>query len=489
MISATQRRLAILVLMVVSLGALVMVNRDHPGRVDAEFTQLGQVRPPFAPTGEQLTGSWFCPGVPRTGNGTGGRLAISNPNAEPLTGTVTVFSNDRTAQPARTTIDVPQLDTLSVDLAALQPAGTFLSALVELTGGQGLVEQRAIHPAGDSVWPCSNAAAGQWYFADGFTSGSSTERLVITNPFATEAIVNIQLVTGAGTRNPSQLQGMPIPGETITTIDLHDIAKNESMVAVKVVAARGRVVAARAQNFTGGGRLGYSVTLGSASLFDQFYFPREQVDADSVSRYTIYNPNPDALEITVVPVTSEQLDVKTLPAPITVEAGEARTVVLSSADTSELTGMPTGAFGLVFAASTGTPGPFLVERAITRTVNGSPSTSVTPGVPGQTVNTRWSMVIAPQLSTSQAINVLNVDNQPGVVKVWALSDEGFVAVPGLEALDIAATSTLGIDLEGLPEGLRGRPLMIDCTTRMVVERSLQRGHDLPGRSLSVPLNG
>ena len=78
------------------------------------------------------------------------------------------------------------------DLAQMQPQGTFISAMVEIYGGGGFVEQRADSASGSAVSPCSNSTSSTWYFADGYTVEGSKEDLVITNPFPSNAIVSIQ---------------------------------------------------------------------------------------------------------------------------------------------------------------------------------------------------------------------------------------------------------------------------------------------------------
>ena len=64
------------------------------------------------------------------------------------------------------------------DFACLESA-----LVVELDGGRGIVEQRAIHPSGDAVSSCANATSSDWYFADGFTVDGGTEQMILSNPF------------------------------------------------------------------------------------------------------------------------------------------------------------------------------------------------------------------------------------------------------------------------------------------------------------------
>ena len=177
----------------VALAGLGISARDEPVVIDPTFASLGNPTMPFVPSGSFITSSWFCPGVPAGENGLGGSLQVTNPSDAPIAGRITAYTTDPGVAAVDEPIIVAPRSTSSVDLDALQPTGTFVSALVEIDGGGGFVEQTAEHPAGNAVSPCANAASSNWWFADGFTVDDSTERLVLTNPYPDAAIVDIRL--------------------------------------------------------------------------------------------------------------------------------------------------------------------------------------------------------------------------------------------------------------------------------------------------------
>ena len=149
--------------------------------------------------------------------------------------------------------------TIDVDAFVTAP---FASVVVEIDGGRGFVEQRAQHPAGDSVSPCADSTSDEWYFADGFTVDGSIETLVLTNPYDDAAVVDLVFATEAGESTPAAFQGFTILPQSVETIPIADLgARDEPVIAVKVAAERGRLVVGRAQHYLGGGRLGYGVTL------------------------------------------------------------------------------------------------------------------------------------------------------------------------------------------------------------------------------------
>ena len=125
---------------------------------------------------------------------------IANPSEVTLTGKITTFTDAAGVAAVSAPFEVPPRGTTVFDLAQMQPQGTFVSAMVEIYGGGGFVEQRADSASGSAVSPCSNSTSSTWYFADGYTVEGSKEHLVVTNPFPSDAIVSISESTGTESR-------------------------------------------------------------------------------------------------------------------------------------------------------------------------------------------------------------------------------------------------------------------------------------------------
>ncbi|MBI5090094.1 MAG: hypothetical protein HZB15_14865 [Actinobacteria bacterium] len=481
-----QRSLAALVV-TVGLVGLGLTARDAPAEVDPTFANLGKPTMPFVPSGSFITSSWFCPGVPSGEDDLGGSVEITNPSDEPIDGHITIYSSDTEADVVVQPIEIAARSNLSVDIAAAQPTGAYVSALVEIDGGGGFVEQIARHPAGDAVAPCANAASSSWYFADGFTLGDSTEQLILSNPYPDAAVVTISFVTAAGPRSPSRLKGYPVPGQSVQVVELGSGARDEAVLAAEVQATRGRVVAARAQNYTGGGRAGFSLTLGAPSLSSQYYFADGEVGEGIDERYAIFNPSEqevtvDAIFLGIDPAVQEQAaaDGFVNEAEIVVPAG--RVVTLS---TSEVPGLPAGRHGASFA--TYADDSIVVERALTRPAGDGIATTVVMGSPPGLASTRWSAAVGTDIALDNVLVVLNVDGVDTTVTVSALGPGGLVPVPGLEALALPRAGLITVPIED-PSAL-GRPLVIESGQRIYVERLLARDPDLRGRSGSFALAG
>ena len=171
-----------LLLTVVAFAAIVITTRATPTTVAPVFATVRAEWMPFAPPAGGLTQTWFCPGVPATGDdGVGGELVVANAGSTEISADVTLLNDEAGHGDRRPSPSLPHERTV-LDLDA-QLSGQIVSAVVEVDGGGAIVEQRAFHPAGSAVSPCANSTSANWYLADGFTVGESRNLIVLTNPY------------------------------------------------------------------------------------------------------------------------------------------------------------------------------------------------------------------------------------------------------------------------------------------------------------------
>jgi Family of unknown function (DUF5719) len=475
------RRLPVLAVSVAAAAGFVVAARETPSPEGAAFASIPAPWMPSVPSGAALTSTWFCPGVPADGaEGSAGAFVLANAGPSPMHARVTLLAGPD--QAVELPITVEPYSRATVDPSA-SVAAPFVGAMVEIDGGGGLVEQRATQAAGTSVAPCTTQPSSEWYLAEGFTAENSTEQLVLTNPYDQSAIVDVGFATAAGSRQP--LEGYPVPARSVAVIDMDAIAaRDEPEVAVSVVATRGEIVVGRAQLYDGGGRLGYSMTLAAPALRSQWWFANGLKGPDVTQRFSLYNPTEIDVEVTPLFLG--------FTSGVTVEpiAVPAREVVTFSSD--GVAGLPDGRHAVVFATADSSDS-IVVERAITRTIDEIPTTSVLPGatarVEGRFVPTTWTFAIGPGEPTADAIVVYNSENVVSTVAVQAVTASGVSPVPGLdevalqpgELITISLTDTSALDTQ----------LVVRSTSRVFVERSLPREPGAQGRSASwaVPVVG
>lgn len=456
------------------IGGVVAVG-SRPEAASPFFTQLAPPGPPFVPTGNFVTSTWYCPGTPARGSdGTsrfGGEVIVANPTDAPITGRLRLVSVDQPPVAQQVSVGAHERQVFVVDELV---TSDFASAVVELDGGRGIVEQKAIHQGSEAVASCSNATSSDWYFADGSTVDGDTDQLILTNPFPGTAIVDVTFALEGGSREPSALQGLVVHGNSVLVRDLGaEGAQQQSVLGVHVEATFGRVVAGKEQRFLGGsgGRLGYVMALGAASLDSQWWFADGERGTNIRENYVIYNPSDEAVEADVVLLG---IDPTLVPDP----SATAHTVTVpprgvTSFAVSDLAGLPDGRHSAV--VSTAGTQPVIVERVLSRPVgeNQVPNTTVVMGEPSSYLASTWHVPIGVTFGIDDALIVYNTSLNPATVTVSVLGPGGAVPLPDLADLPIAASGLLPISLQD-PAAFDA-PLVVTATSRVVVERRLARG--------------
>ena len=508
----SRRAIPAVLLVLVGLIGMVLVGRDAPERETPFFASTGGTWMPAVGASGTLTGSWFCPGVPTSGEGAGGSVVVSNGDAAQIVGRYLVLTEEGVVADASFTVDSWSQTTIDVDTFTSAP---FASVVIEIEGGGGLVEQRAEHPLGDSVAACSNDTSANWYVADGYTLEGSVETLILTNPFDEPVVASLRFSTEAREAKPGQFGGFTVPPRSVRTISIAELgARDEPIISVAVEATAGRLVVGRAQEYNGGGRFGFDVSLAAPELRDQWWFADGERTDGVTETYSIYNPTDDEVEVTVffggLPLASSAVNegdpiiVPPLRAVI-FDPTESRGGDVVPGDTSDdegavdedaveptedgdfvelqppSTDLPEGRHATVF--STLAQPSIVVERVLTRPSEGSIATSVVLGAPprpdGFVPNT-WRMGIGPTTPTEQALVIYNIDQIEAAITVSVIGPDGPSAVPSLTDVPLPSGSIITVDL--VDEDVIGREVIVVSSSRVFIERLLPRGNELPGRS-------
>ena len=462
-----KRRLPGLLLVLAAIVGVVVASRNTAESSVPQFSVTAEGWMPSAPAAGGLIESWFCPGVPATGvDGVDGEIVIANRGGEALEGTVLVINDD--AESRRLDLMVDPWTTATLDLDATLP-GSITGAVVEIEGGGALVEQVALDPDGNSAAACANATSDEWYLADGFTVEGSIDQVVLTNPFEQTVVANLSFTTQDGYREPGSYRGLTVPPRSIRVVDLGAPgagAQSEPVLAVDVEVTRGRLVVGRSQDFAGGGRSGTQVTLGSPVAREQWWFANGASGPGIDEEYVIYNPTAQSVEVDVLFIG---IETPVLVDPIEVPA---RQVVTYDSSTQE--GLPDGGHAVVFATASSEPS-IVVDRVITRTDGEVRGTGVLTGALARNgyVASTWYVPRGPDEVVSDAIVIYNVDNEPGSVTVSAVGSSGPVPIDGLTDVEYGAAGRLSLDLDD--PLIAGRQLIVEGTTRIMVERSFPNG--------------
>lgn len=471
------RRLFATLLVLGALASVVAIDRQG-GKKSAgaslALVELGGF--PQAPSGSRISTSWFCPGAAAGDGLDAANVVLSNPGDVEYTASVSFLSAD----PAETlTVVVPARSHTDVDVLRGRTVGV-VAPVVEIIGSVGTVEQELVYAAGDVTSQCVAQTSDTWYFADGFTAEGSSQRLVLINPYPETAVVNVAYTTDAGRRTPADSQGIVLAARTVKSISLADVgATNESRIAVEVVATTGQVVASRMQHYLGGGRLGYSTTVGVPSPLGEWWFTSGRTGSQVTEQLVVFNPSDRAAQVNVsffgagitngVPI-DQPTDAALPSQAVDIPAGG-----IVAINTDSIADLPKGDHAMVVSSLNSAR--LVVEHVLSQRTNTSAFTAIVNGIPAGLLGEKWRIPAGLGKGARNAISILNTTSVDGTFTVSAVGPGGVVDLPGFVNVALGAASLVSLDV---PDGVSDGEVIITATVPVAVQRRTTRGHGLIG---------
>lgn len=476
------RWLTVVALLVAGTVGIIISNRVSPSDpnialVVGSGTASEMAMPSVA--GDTPASSWFCPGVPGRDDTVSSEIIVANPTKMPITGTLTLLSTDK---PAFTTTVVVAPLVRGIFDATGGRKSQYISAIVELDSGQASVEQRIIHPAGDSVALCANEPSDRWFFADGFTGAESLFDILLTNPFPDSTVVDFSFVTLEGKREPASLKGLVIPAQSVLGISMADQgARNEAVLAVSVRASSGRFVAGKLQHFLGRGRLGYITALGASATSRQWWFASGEKAPGIDEQLVVFNPTDIDQSVSIAFLTGSSEAQFREPLVLTVPAGRVTTL-----STTSLPVITNGRYGIFVSSITNdfvttnddAAGEFIVvEQVVSRTVDKKTGTSVVLGAPAGSPSRVWTSPSGMPAGVIGSIVVANTTSLDTKLRISTIGPAGAVPIEGLEQVSLGSAGVISISI---PQSAAQLQILVESETEVVVQRELSRGHELVG---------
>lgn len=524
-----------------ALAGYVVLDRTHEetppvveGRDVTQSLEEQGLMPVAAPD-TALGATWYCAGG-MVGDGAEHTIIVANPSDRDLAGTITVYGDPDSANPVlpeptvattttapppdaggdTTTTTVPPTTTTTVpvttttevpppapasapvevgansstevDLGAVSGVEPgYTAALVELNGGEVVVEHRVTDDDGTDVSPCSSTASPTWYFAAGATTKDATETLVFFNPFPDDAVVDVSFRTDQDLRTPEQFEGLVIPGQSVIARDVGEVVTRREHVSASVVARSGRLIVDRIQSFDGTeGIQGLTVTLGAPVPAETWFFPEGTVGEGVDERIVVYNPTDERAEVDLeITVDDPELTGEIEPFELTVPPEGFEEILLN--EEARVTSARGGEGALRHAS-------------VVRSVNGVPVVAERQSIGG--VDSEFAGVDlvlgAPLLAdevvlaagaagdATEALTVFNAESDvDATVTVSALVDGEVTPVNGLEDLTVAAGQRVSVVVDDVPDGT---PLVVASDQSVVVERRLVFDGDVSS-AIAVPVAG
>jgi hypothetical protein len=191
----------------------------------------------LAAGGTAPSGAWLCP---HGGSDMTVTIFLANPGPETVTARLTRLGATEPGSSER--YDVAAGTTLGIeDVPSDREAATY----VEYFGGwigAGWVSSTG---EGVAAEPCAPDAGRNWFLADGTTQLDEEAFVIVANPFATPAVMDVVLYTAdqAPVRN-ADWTDLVVPARRSVSLHLNSSLKGEPVVAAALEVSVGRVAAA-----------------------------------------------------------------------------------------------------------------------------------------------------------------------------------------------------------------------------------------------------
>ena len=336
--TGSSRRLPIVVVLVGLLVAAVAVG-DRQVRAGVRVRESAFAASMPAPG--VRSSAWFCSGGLVGTGPSSDRITISNVGPRPVSAAVDVMVAERPVSERIVAVGARASTTLAVAQLSSAPA----AAVVVQPLGSGVVVQQGYSTATDvAMAPCATRAAADWYFAAGSTVGGGQQWLSIFDPFAIDAVVDIEAYSESGFHAPGSLQGLIVRAGSRISVRIDRAVAEQKHVAIGVhVRNNSRVVTTEALvRPSPSSRTGISLSLGAISPARVWLLADNRSRVGALQQLVLANPGDvDAtVRVSVVPDVASVIDPRVVRVPATsavavdfsgvVPAGVAYTLVARS---------------------------------------------------------------------------------------------------------------------------------------------------------------
>jgi hypothetical protein len=397
---------------VIAIGAgAVLLDRTAPAPERPTAPPSGAIDGPTVPTPDAVSVAWYC--AEGTSNEEGRAdetVIVGNLAKNPIDVTVTVMPGD-----GAPVVERLQVDTLAqerIEIADIVEAAE-PGVVVEVLGGQAVVEHEVRNGDDLAVGPCAREPSRDWYFAAGSTDRGAEEWLALFNPFGDDAIVDVSFLTSEGFQAPGDTESLVVPRRSRISVAIHEQISRQERVAIVVRASAGRVIAERTLLFDGTDtRSGIAVSLGATGVADHWRIVNGEAQASVAQSISIANfgDRPSDVEVSVRTAAGGGVEPETVDVP-------ARGVVRVDFTDRVADG---AAYAVDVRVTRG--GPVVVEQFGTWAAP-SPTVGVASAIASVTTADRWAFALGRIDEESEGvISVLNVSTRPLTVQLYAFTE-------------------------------------------------------------------
>jgi hypothetical protein len=334
----TGRRLPVVVVLAALLIAAVGAG-DRTTRAGVGVTVAAVAA--SAPAAGVESSVWYCSGGPVSRGPSGDQVTISNVGSAAVRVAIDVLVAERDV--AEQFVSVAARSSTTTAVARLSSAPS-AAVVVQPFGGDVVVEQGFSVNGDVAMAPCATRASSSWYFAAGSSVSGTQTWLSLLNPFAVDAVVDVEAYSEDGLLAPGSLQGLDVPADSRLAVRIDQTVAEQRIVAVSVQARAGsQVVATQSVIQSRPPASSASLSLGALAPARTWMFADNRSQADSVQQLVLADPGDvDATaRVSVVADVATVIEPRVVHVPATtavtvdfssvVPAGVAYTLVVDSA--------------------------------------------------------------------------------------------------------------------------------------------------------------
>lgn len=504
---ADARRLPLIVVFAALVVAGALFGTTNGAKAQS---QAGPGQPSLVP-GSALSSSWFCAGATEAPvSVAAGQLLFDNAGSTAVSGSVELVSQTGYHTDMAVSVPAGGTSTFDEDLPGLAGGASdhWVGAMVTLYGGMASVSQVVTTSRGSASQPCASAAAPQWYFPDGASLRNAWDEISLLNPYPVVAVADLVFSTEQGREQPSAFDGVVVPADGLTVLNLGSHLRRRQHIAVTVTTRTGDVVAYETELVThppaGAAPLGapgavnpvvpvagITLTLGATHTAGSLWWPDGGEGPGVTETYAVYNPGPALARLTLSFVSGAGNGV-----------GSSSQFTVGPYGSSIITtnGQPWALPGVAYAAHLRSADGVgvVAERFV---MAGPPSLQRGLGVLlGQSqASRRWvvtgGLAVGSSFQRSESylgqvsLEVVDPGPAPAVVTVEQVSHNGLAPVAGLTRLAVVPAQRYAWPV---PASLAGQTLVVSASRPILLEQGwssslLSVGTNLaPGMALSSP---
>jgi hypothetical protein len=269
-------------------GALALVVA---GAVVAGAIALDRVEPRgrrAVEGGAAASRAWICPHG--GGEGWRGTIFLANPSRQPAVAHVTSVAGGGSSSPR--VVDLPPGSTIRVEVTATtREAATFVETFGPWVSA-GWVVRGSGSERGTGAEPCIDGGGRAWFVSDGTTEEGEEAFVVVANPFATDAVVDVVMFAeGRPPIRDSHVTDLSVPARASIAVRLGRFAAGEPAIGTLVRARVGRVGVAA----LGVGASGIRSTIGWPTLVRRLILPI--ASGSGQATLEVFGPGEDAVAL------------------------------------------------------------------------------------------------------------------------------------------------------------------------------------------------